>query len=239
MGPHEIIVAHGITFDLGAGIGARVPSRYQDAPAELPVLMRPSIFLMLATPLPAPRTSLTWIRAQITAGEAICPPMLRLWLPSARNGVPAVTAHDGRHRALALRDLAQDAHVPVRIELPGLSPDENVPAWAIAAVRRRAKAQGGARQIVAGPLFELLGDDADTMVAHRAAHHQCGPPVAPAAARQADPAASARPGGDWPDGVQRAGTLGDRDRPAAVAFPRRAKTLFRNTRFTIDKRCSR
>ena len=88
MAPHEIMVAHGITFDLGAGIGARVPSRHQEAPAEMLVLMQPSMFLTLATPLAAPRPSLAWIRAQMTAGHAICPPMLRVWLPSVRTGVP-------------------------------------------------------------------------------------------------------------------------------------------------------
>lgn len=148
-----------IRFDPG-GIGARrAPTRTSPC-ADLLVAMRPGTFLALATPLPVPRPSLAWIALQLAAGRPVCPPMLRVWLPPRRGGTPAVVAHDGRHRALALRAIAGDALIPVQIELPTFDPNEEAPGWALAAMRGGMRTQGGARRLVPGPLFEAATDPA-------------------------------------------------------------------------------
>lgn len=153
-----ITVTSGIIFDPG-GIGARAAAKPGQEGAELVVAMRPSTFLALATPLPAPRPSLAWITAQLRAGRAICPPGLRVWLPADWAGTPAVTMHDGRHRATAVHALAGDVEVPVRIALPGLDSDAEVPRWAVDAMRQGMWSQGGQRTIVPGPLFGATSAD--------------------------------------------------------------------------------
>jgi hypothetical protein len=179
MGAHislsGISVVHGITFDPGAGIGARMALQRTDAPVETFVLMRPAIFLDLASPLPTPRPSLDWIKAQIMAGRPVCPPMLRVWLPPRHSEVPAVLAHDGRHRCFAMRTLlGERATVPVRIELPTLPSDAEVPEATIALMRAGMRRQRGDRGIVPGPLFEVSGEDANARTA--ASHPVRAPP---------------------------------------------------------------
>jgi hypothetical protein len=162
-----VVAAHGIVFDPSGGIGARRARRLHDDGALLAVAMRPAVFLQLATPLAAPRPSLEWILAALRAGRPICPPTLRVWPPPrpargpGRGAPAAVVAHDGRHRATALRALlGEHAEVPVRLELLTLPAEEAVPGWALAALRAGMRAQGGARRLVPGPLFGAADVDA-------------------------------------------------------------------------------
>ena len=155
-----ILDTSAITFDPG-GIGARRAPTRAGPCADLLVAMRPGTFLALASPLPAPRPSLAWITAQLATGRSVSPPMLRVWLPPRPGGTPAVVAHDGRHRALALRAIMGEVLIPVQIELPTLDPDEEASSWAIAAMCSGMRAQGGARPVVPGPLFEVASDPAE------------------------------------------------------------------------------
>ena len=84
-----------------AGIGSCARS-FEGAQATMFVLMRPSTFLSLSTPLRSPRPSLAWLTAQIAADQALCPASLRVWLPPSPAAAPGVVAHDGRHRMTAL-----------------------------------------------------------------------------------------------------------------------------------------
>ena len=173
-----------ITFDPG-DIGARRNPVRAGPCADLLVAMRPDTFLALASPLPMPRPSRAWITAHLAAGRPVCPPMLRVWLPPRPVGTPAVVAHDGRHRALALRAIVGEAFIPVQIELPTLDPDEGVPNSAIAAMRGGMRAQGGAHRVVSGPLFEVESDPAETDALPPARPHRArGPPWSGAGAHR-------------------------------------------------------
>jgi hypothetical protein len=166
-----VVETRGIVFDPFGGIGAtrrRGGGRAAEA-AELMVAMRPAVFLALAARLPTPRPSLAWITARLAAGCAVSPPWLRVWVPGDAAGVPAVLAHDGRHRATALFALLGEAEIPVRLDLANISPDECPPRWIVPALRRGMRAQGGARTIVPGPLFGAAetGWDDPLDVGHR------------------------------------------------------------------------
>lgn len=132
-----------VCFDRN-GIG--VTSRGFDE-AALWVLMRPSTFLSIATPLPSPRSSLTWLRTQIELGEGIAPAELRV-----RTGtIPLAVSHEGRHRMTNLKELLGDRPVPVRISLQHLD-DPDVDTVITSSLRRGMRSQRG-RNYVMGPLF--------------------------------------------------------------------------------------
>jgi hypothetical protein len=122
------------------------------------VSMRPSVFLALATPLPAPRDSLVWLHAQVAAGEPLCPPVLDAWFGQSRT-VAAVGRHDGRHRTTLALGLLHDAPIPVLLRLQGNFADGS--AGAIAARVRPGMLSQKATKLVPGPLFgeEVSEDD--------------------------------------------------------------------------------
>jgi hypothetical protein len=111
-------------------------------------LMRPSIFLAVATPLTVPRASLDWLVSQINAGQAIAPAELRFRVAS---GDPLALSHEGRHRMTALMSILENRHVPVRITLQGHCEEDITPS-VVEKLRRRVRSQRG-RSIVEGPLF--------------------------------------------------------------------------------------
>jgi hypothetical protein len=133
-----------VAFDR-AGIGATARTSNE---ASLWVAMRPSVFLAIATPLPAPRASLDWLRRQIDAGRAIAPAELRF---SLLGSVPLAVSHEGRHRMTALRDRLCDRTVPVRLSFSGMS-DHELDDRFVSVVRAGVKSQRG-RSAVEGPLF--------------------------------------------------------------------------------------
>lgn len=144
--PHFMTVEHeGIFFDRNA-IGCIDHSFNEGA---VWTLMRPSIFLAIATPLPAPRASLDWLTSQINAGQAIAPAELRIRVAS---GDPLAVSHEGRHRMTALLSIVEDRHVPVRIALQDHY-EEDITSSVIEKLRRRVRSQKG-RSVVEGPLFE-------------------------------------------------------------------------------------
>jgi len=140
------VLVNGIEFDRHCGIGATTRAGSDGAAWAM---MRPSTFLTLATPLPQPRESLHWITGEILKGTALCPAELRLRLPP--NGMAAVSAHEGRHRMTALREILDDAPVPVRLCVAGIAWDE-VDAVLLAHLRRGMRAQRSGTA-VEGPLF--------------------------------------------------------------------------------------
>ena len=132
-----------------SGIGSGRPG--YDAEASLWVAMRPSIFLALATPLPAPRASLTWLRNQVAAGAVIHPPVLDVWCSGGAD-LPAVVRHDGRHRTMVARDVLDDGLMPVLIGLFGPGARAGwIPVMKRARLGMRAQ-RGPA--VLAAPLFE-------------------------------------------------------------------------------------
>ncbi len=114
------------------------------------VTMQPSVFLALATPLVAPRSSLKWLASQVDIGETLCPPSLEVWFPRS-NAEPLVTRHDGRHRATLAAVLTQNAVMPVLLRLTGPACSNNAEAF-LALARRGMRAQCS-RSTVMGPLF--------------------------------------------------------------------------------------
>jgi hypothetical protein len=152
IGPQGILDVAGITFDAAYGIGATKLHWLAEESAEVIVWMRPAIFLQLATPMAVPRPSLVWIKSQIAAGAAISPPMLKIWLSQANNGIAAVVGHNGRHRCIALRDVLGDAAVPIRLELVDVSEDV-VSEPLLRDLQQQMRGQGGDRRVVPGPLF--------------------------------------------------------------------------------------
>jgi hypothetical protein len=165
-----VFEAHGIVFDPCEGIGACRRRRRCSDPTMVAVAMRPAAFLRLSPPLATPRPSLGWIVTRIQDGSAICPPMLRVWLPPRiGNAPPAVTAHDGRHRMMALlAELGPRAEVPVHIELPTLPEDAEVEVAVIEAMRNGMRSQGGTRAVVPGPLFGAMDANPNRKVARTA-----------------------------------------------------------------------
>lgn len=143
--PHFMAIEHeGILFDRNA-IGCVNHSFNEGA---VWTLMRPSIFLAIATPLPVPRDSLTWLTGQIKAGFAIAPAELRF---RVCGGDPIALSHEGRHRMTALMSLVEDRPVPVRLSLQNHREDD-VTSLVIEKLRRRVRSQRG-RSVVEGPLF--------------------------------------------------------------------------------------
>lgn len=154
------VLVHGVAFDARRGIGSGFrPARAHEAEAY--VAMRPSAFLALSTPLPAPRPSLGWLSGRIADGAAICPAALRVWLPPS--GVPAVLAHDGRHRMTALLAALGDVEVPVRLAVADHDDDDLTPA-VMAALRSGMRSQRGGPFRV-GPLFGRSSAEEDGIVA--------------------------------------------------------------------------
>ncbi len=143
--PHFMAIEHeGVLFDRNA-IGCVNRSFNEGA---VWTLMRPSIFLAIATPLPVPRESLIWLTGQIKAGFAIAPAELRF---RVCGGDPIALSHEGRHRMTALMSLVDDRQVPVRLSLQNKREDD-VTSLVIEKLRRRVRSQRG-RTVVEGPLF--------------------------------------------------------------------------------------
>lgn len=146
-------VVNGVSFDR-AGIGCRSQA---DLSCAFWVLMRPAVFLSLASPLPVPRDSINWIRERISEGRAISPPELKLRLHEKLG--PAVNSHEGRHRMTILKEMSGSGLFPVRISV-----DQDLDiAEFIQTVR------GGARRQrtgcwVSGPLFEDCETDLGAVV---------------------------------------------------------------------------
>jgi hypothetical protein len=140
---HSAVLIGDVRFDRN-GIGLTGRSINE---AALWVLMRPSIFLALATPLPAPRMSLRWLKDQIDVGCAIAPAELRVRVQSA----PVALAHEGRHRMTDLLHRLDDRPVPVRISLQHTEESE-INHGLIERLRKRMRSQRG-REIIEGPLF--------------------------------------------------------------------------------------
>jgi hypothetical protein len=115
----EPIIQHGIVFDTHKGIGAKsfIPSKNEDT---LLVGMRPSIFLLLASPLIKPRYNLEWLSNYIQSGRPVCPSAIKVWV-SQNNSMDVVIAHDGRHRMLAVLEVLGDRKIPVRLLLKNTS----------------------------------------------------------------------------------------------------------------------
>lgn len=112
-------------------------------------MVKPSIFLALATPLERPRPSLVWLAERVAEGSPISAP--ELLLRRTPKGSWAVDSHEGRHRATLLRTLREDRAVPVRFCVRDLGWDE-VDDAVIRKVRSGLRAQRG-RPEVKGPLF--------------------------------------------------------------------------------------
>lgn len=143
--PHFMTVEHeGIFYDRNA-IG-RVDHSFNEGAVW--TLMRPSVFLAIATPLPVPRASLDWLSGQINAGQAIAPAELRFRICG---GDPLALSHEGRHRMTALMSIVKDRHVPVRLALQDHY-EEDITSSVIEKLRRRVRSQRG-RSVVEGPLF--------------------------------------------------------------------------------------
>ena len=85
---------------------------YPDSDYLLQVMMKPSWFLQLATPLPTPRDSLIWLQSQYDIGQAFHPPSLDILIVKS-NCVPQVVKHDGRHRTTMAMSLHGDEEIPV------------------------------------------------------------------------------------------------------------------------------
>lgn len=137
-------VVHGISFDR-TGIGS---CSRADCSCAFWALMRPSVFLSLASPLPVPRDSIGWIRDRVQEGVALCPS--ELGLRDCRRLGPAVSTHEGRHRMTVLREIVGDLPFPVRVSVPGVVEDPSVGLM--------SRMRGGMRRQrvgnwVPGPLF--------------------------------------------------------------------------------------
>jgi hypothetical protein len=133
-----------VIFDR-AGIGATARS---SSSAAIWVSMRPSVFLSIATPLPAPRASLGWLRGRIEEGERIAPPELNFIITGS---MPLAISHEGRHRMTALRARLHDRPVPVRLSFQTTN-DNDLNDEFIGWVRRAVKSQRG-HTVVHGPIF--------------------------------------------------------------------------------------
>jgi hypothetical protein len=121
------------------------------------VMMHPSVFLMLATPLAQPRPSLEWIHSQISAGYPMCPPSLDV-IDFARGRPPAVLRHDGRHRTMAAAEVCGDSPIPVRVYIRGGHSGLGSRS-VLARARVGLKSQRGIR-FVGGPIFgEDIAED--------------------------------------------------------------------------------
>jgi hypothetical protein len=134
-----------VCFDRN-GIGL-TPRHFDEA--AIWVQMRPSVFLSIASPLDAPRTSLNWLKTRLDAGESIAPAELRIRVQS---NISMAISHEGRHRMTNLRSRLSDCLVPVRISLQHVSEDA-VSEKLIARLRQRLRSQRG-RDVIEGPVFE-------------------------------------------------------------------------------------
>lgn len=140
-----IVLAGRVAFDAVHGIG--VPRGGEPHCAF--VALRPSAFLALATPLQAPRPSLGWLRERMAGGSTVCPASLSVWLSPTGQGT--VTAHDGRHRMMAVLELVGDLPVPVILRLVN-GETANMGGAELTWLARGMRSQRG-RRTVPGPLF--------------------------------------------------------------------------------------
>lgn len=144
---------NGVIYHQRAGLGA-VPDVANIAYTGFIVMMRPSIYLDLCPPL---KLDFNGMEAKLRAGEAIGMPFLSI---NQEDEIVQVRSHEGRHRALCVRNITSDAEMPVAVLLARGDRArhvrmENVARMAAGARRQRSKEEPDP-PYVPGPLFERI-----------------------------------------------------------------------------------
>lgn len=119
------------------------------------VLMKPSVFAKLASPLSNPKkNSLDYIEEHIRNGGKIGTPFLVVKLPDDMNDNFKVTNHEGRHRIMIVKKLAGDISFPVQLMIKpakkDLTPDM------LSEMNKGMFQQERSGNFVKGPLFKVI-----------------------------------------------------------------------------------
>lgn len=144
---------NGVIYHQRTGLGA-VPDVANIAHMGFVVMMRPSVYLELCPPL---KLELNGMEAKVRAGDPIGMPFLAINLEDEE---VRIRSHEGRHRALCVRSITNDAEMPVAVLLARGDRArhvrmENVTRMASGALRQRS-AQEPNPPFIDGPLFERV-----------------------------------------------------------------------------------
>ena len=144
-------IVNGICFDQLSGLGA-VPNNQEIQYLGMVVMMRPSTFLSLSERVVIPKSSVDYLAEALRSRRAIASPFLKIDIPNDPMGVPEVVGHEGRHRSLAIMEVAGDVPVPVHL-FPRSLRARHLKDELVARLRAGMMRED-AWQFVPGPLFE-------------------------------------------------------------------------------------
>jgi hypothetical protein len=140
---------NGIPIDVARGAG-NIPNSQDIDYFGFVVMMTPSAFLSLAAPVVEVRESKASLVEGLRAGAvAIAPPFLKVDFDG--DGAPVVDGHEGRHRMLAIQEVAGDIEIPVHI-FPRGKRARDVTEEMVAKARE-GMVRENTREVVEGPLF--------------------------------------------------------------------------------------
>ena len=148
---------HGVLYNQQTGLGA-TPYNQDVNFFGTAVLMTPSKFLSLALPLTHP-VSVPGIKKELQSKQAIASPYLLMKLNKDEDGKittegAAIIGHDGRNRALAIKEQFGDVEMLVHIIYQGGVRGKHVTPELLESVNYRIKAENGPVKV--GPFWKPL-----------------------------------------------------------------------------------
>lgn len=145
----------GVVFDASEGMGS-VPFNENVMHKGFVLFLRPSEFLKLAGGRPPGKISeqhAGYIREAVEAGESVGPPFLDMFHPGAVENLDfageqtveyerwTVKGHEGRHRMMALQEIAGDVPIPVHVFMRGGYRAEDIRPSMLRSLRDQITAQ--------------------------------------------------------------------------------------------------
>ncbi|BCB22556.1 hypothetical protein [Bosea sp. ANAM02] len=144
---------NGVIYHQRTGLGA-VPDVANIAHMGFVVMMRPSVYLDLCPPL---KLEFNGMEAKLRAGEPIGMPFLAINLEDEE---VRIRSHEGRHRALCVRSITNDAEMPVAVLLARGDRARHVRMENVARMASGARRQRSTQEpnppFIDGPLFERV-----------------------------------------------------------------------------------
>ena len=140
--------------------GAGATSNNQEVDYKgLRVVMTPTTFLRLASPIDDPNTDRNQKFKDYIANQgAIGAPFLTLdipteWKTNNFSKLARVVGHEGRHRMYFIREIEGNTPIEVHLFFTGLRNKDITPEW-VAALNHKLISQ--TRRILQGPFFEVM-----------------------------------------------------------------------------------
>lgn len=149
---------HGVNYDQKNGKGV-IPHNQEIGHKGFSVLMPPSVYLSLCYPArvgEAETVGLDYLTQWIKDGNPIGSPWLKIEIPRDENhnwtaAGAYVTGHEGRNRAMAIRQLFGDVDMMVHITSSSMDNNRDMSEQLLADLRAGVKSQTG--RFIEGPLW--------------------------------------------------------------------------------------